>query len=219
MHHTSPKRRTSLGLLTSTSFELGLLEVAVKGKKTFETLWNKERANYNVNEQIIFLEILQEIKLWEKDGNSKLLVERARNQVVRIKNHKSLHNRALLVYRDFLNLSLSRDGVEFGCTECQARESKDCPISLDDVNSTSQVLTIDEKLDDVVQSIKFREPLQEGTPTAKETSSRTPQGEPSGSSSCGIVSMFGDVSCSSTLIGVIIVMVLALVLILWYFMR
>jgi len=199
MHPTSPKRRTSLGLLTSTSFELGLLEVAVKGKKAFETLWNKERINYNVNEQVMFLEILQEIKLWEKDGSSKLLLERARNLVVRIKDHnKSLHNRALVVYRDFLNLSLSRDSVEFGCRQCRTRKSKDCPNSLKDVNSVSQVHTIDEKLEDIVPRVKFRQPLEEGNPTAKKTS-RTPQGEPSPSSSCDIVSIFGDVSCSSSI--------------------
>jgi len=195
MHTYFPKRRLSLGLLTPTSFELRLLEVALKGKKAFENLWNKESANYDVSEQIMFLEILQEVKLWENDGNSKLLVERARNQVVRTKDHKSLHNRALLVYRDLLNRSLSRDIIEFSDTQCRARESYEHPAALvresHHVNSLSQVLTIDEKLDDV-QSIKFREPME-------ESCLRTPQGEPSASSSFELISMFGDGSCSSSI--------------------
>jgi len=199
MHPNSPKRRTSLGLLIPTSFELRLLEVAVKGKKAFEALWNKESRTYGVNEQVMYLEILQEIKLWEKEGNSKLLLERARNQVVRIKDYKSLHNRALVVYRDFLNLSLSRDSIEFN--QCRARESKDCPIPYlregPEFSSMSQLLHVEQKLDE--QSVKYKKPLDEGSPTAKDTNSRTPQGEPSASSSCEIISIFGDVSCSSSI--------------------
>jgi len=199
MHPNSPKRRMSLGLLTSTSFELRLLEVAVKGKKAFEALWNKESGTYGVNEQVMYLEILQEIKLWEKEGNSKLLLERARNQVVRIKDYKSLHNRALVVYRDFLNLSLSRDSIEFN--QCRARESKDLAIPYlregPEFSSMSQIFHVEQKLEQ--QSIKYKEPLEEGSPTAKDTNSRTAQGEPSASSSCEIISIFGDVSCSSSI--------------------
>jgi len=196
----SPKRRTSLGLLTSTSFELRLLEVAVKGKKAFEALWNQESGTYGVNEQVMFLEILQEVKLWERDGDSKLLLERARKQVVSIRDHKTLHNRALVVYRDFLNLSLSRDSIEFN--QSRARESKHCPTPLlrndYNMNRISPNFPVERKLDE--QSIKYYgEPSEEGYQSGKDICSRSPQGEPSASSSCEIISIFGDISCSSSI--------------------
>jgi len=200
MNSNSPQRRTSLGLLTPTSFELRLLEVAVKGKKAFEALWNQESGTYGVNEQVMYLEIFGEVKLWERDGDSKYLLERARNQVVRIKDQKSLHDRALVVYRDFLNLSLSRDSREFN--QSRARESKDCATTQlrgdNTINRSSQIFQGEMKLDE--QSLKYcGEPLEEGSPSGKDTCSRSPQGEPSASSSCEIISIFGDISCSSSI--------------------
>jgi len=54
----SPERGTSLGLQTSASFELQLLEVAVRGRKVFENSWNEQAT---IDEQVMFLEILEEI--------------------------------------------------------------------------------------------------------------------------------------------------------------
>jgi len=125
---TYPNREMSLGLLTPISFELQLLKLAVRGRKVFEGTWNK---NATIGEQVMFLEILQEIKLWENDGCSKLLLERARNLVVRMKDHRSLHQQALVVYRDLLNLRNSRTCTA-DCSSFQNREggNTDFPGSL-----------------------------------------------------------------------------------------
>jgi len=69
---------------------------------------------------------LQEVDVWEKDGNLKLLQDRGRNLVVRLKDVEELHQRALVVYRDLLDLSHSRS------TRCSFRAD------------------IDEKFDDIL---------------------------------------------------------------------
>jgi len=194
--------RISLGLSTPTTFELQLLEVAVKGKKAFESYLNKESPSYGIDEQVMGLEILQEIKLWEKDGNRNLLMERARDQVVRVKDNKSLHTRALVIYRDFLRLSLAQSrscvSTEPLSSQCRTRESTELTSSMErfsrdkEYNSSSQVQTLDEKLDRMLP-IELPEAVDEESSSYVNSCSKT-QGEPSGSS-CEIQSILGAPSC------------------------
>jgi len=102
---SSPVRDTSLGLQTPASFEVKLLEAAVKGKTAFENLWDKDKKIYDINKQVMWHEILQEVELWESKGDLSLLVKRARNLVVRLKVTEELHTRALVIYRDLMDLS------------------------------------------------------------------------------------------------------------------
>jgi len=197
---TRPIGRTSLGLSTTATFELQLLEVAVKGKKAFESCLNKESPSWDIDEQVMSLEILQEIKLWEKDENCNLLLERARSLVVRMKDHRSVHQRALLIYRDFLNVSLtrSRESIETS-SQCQTRESTELTSTTERVSreysNSSQVQTLDEKLDEML-SIELPETVDEEPSIHIEYCSKA-QGEPSGSygSSCEVLSIFDGASC------------------------
>jgi len=204
---TNRKRGISLGLLTPTSFELELLEVAIRGKNALEKHWELEaNEGYDINGQVMCLEILREIELWENDGNINSLLERARNQVVKLKGNGSLHHRALVVYRYFLNLSFSREGMvsrgllgpsdeSADLGNCLARESYHRESK--EYSRSSQVVTLDEKLEEML-SIELPETLDEES-SAKElciTCMRMVQGEPSGSS-CEVVSPvspFGDAS-------------------------
>jgi hypothetical protein len=192
--------RISLGLSTPITFELQLLDVAVKGKKAFESYLNKESPNYGIDEQVMSLEILQEIELWENDGNRNLLVERARDQVVRVKHHKSLHTRALVIYRDFLNLSLARsrssDSTETLSSQWGTRESTEFNSSMErmgkEYSSSSQDWTLDGKFDKML-CIELPDTVDEESSSYMDYCSRA-QGEASGSS-CEILSIFGVPSC------------------------
>jgi len=101
-----PQRKGSLGLLTSPEFELKLLEGASKGKKIFDTLWDNA---YNVQQQLLWHEISQEVEVWEKKGNLDLLLARGRQLAVKFKDlkddEKSYHLRALQIYCHFLEVS------------------------------------------------------------------------------------------------------------------
>jgi len=186
--YTLPERVKSLGLQTPISFELKLLEAAVKGRKVFESTWNEEATIY---EQVMFLEILQEILLWEKDGCCKLLQDRARNLVVRLKDHK-LHRQALVVYRDFLNPKGSPTSTEYSIS--QHREVKKMVNSAvayqKEVSSSTQLHTLDEKLD-VVMSWEFPDTDEDESSIARGPCSRkTPGGETS--PSCELISSEGE---------------------------
>jgi len=89
---------------TPVLFELKLLEAAVKGKETFLKLTKEEKTDKN--KEKLWLEILHEIETCEKNG-PKVLQERGRRLVVRWKDVEELHQRALIVYRDFLDLNHS----------------------------------------------------------------------------------------------------------------
>jgi len=193
-----PFRGTSLGLFTPTTFELQLLEIAVKGKRAYEACLEKEASTYGIDKQVMSLEILQEIKIWEKERNIDLLVDRARNQVVKLKSHKNLHKRALLIYRDFLNISLSfaRDSSETSSSQYRTNESTGLTSSLvrgsREYDSSSPVYTLDEKFDEML-GVELPESLDEESSSLKEPCPRLFQGEPSGSS-CEVISLFGDMS-------------------------
>jgi len=200
---TRPVGRTSLGLSTPFTFQLQLLEIAVKGKNAFENFLNKECPKYGIDEQVMSLEILQEIKLWENGGNRNLLLERARDQVVRMKDHKSLHKRALVTYRDFLNLSLARsqsyESTDTQSSQCRTCESTELTWSTERVSSLSReytssspACTIDEKLEQML-TIVLPETVDEESFSYVEDCSRA-QGELSGSS-CDTPSLFGGASC------------------------
>jgi len=92
-----PQRKESLGLFTSPEFELKLLEGALKGKKTFNAIWNRKA--WNVQQQLLWYEISQEVEVWEKNRSVDLLLARGRKLEVKLKNLKNendrLHSRAL----------------------------------------------------------------------------------------------------------------------------
>jgi len=190
-----PERGASLGLQTSASFELQLMEVAVRGGKVFENTWNEQAT---IDEQVMFLEILQEIQLWEKAECNTLLVERARNLVVRMKNHRSLHRRALVVYRDILCSRHPPKG-----TDCSLQGRKawmmDTPGSLlpdrNKVRGSSQARTLDEKFD-WAMSIEFPVTDDNESSTSSLQCSRSVSGEPS-QTSCEVISKFNEVSGDS----------------------
>jgi len=146
---TLPDRGKCLGLETPLSFELKLLEVAVRGKKVFEGTWNEEATIY---EQVMFLEILQEINLQEKEGCSKLLLDRARNLVIRMKAYKSLHQRAMVVYRDFLNLRGSLTSTEYSSSHPHEVKGKVSSAEAyeNEQSKSFKMSTLDEKFDEVM---------------------------------------------------------------------
>jgi len=188
----SPERRTSLGLQTCASFELQLLEVAVRGRKVFENSWNGQAT---IHEQVMFLEILEELRLLEKVGCDKLLVERARNLVVRMKDHRSFHQRALVVYRDILCLSNSRTGTN---SSLQQREEwgRDAPGSLiphrNTESSSSESITLDEKFDEVM-NLEFPDSDDDDSSMSIEFFLRATRGEP-GQIFCEQTEKFNEVS-------------------------
>jgi len=186
--YTLPERVKSLGLQTPISFELKLLEAAVKGRKIFESTWNEKATIY---EQVMFLEILQEINVWEKDGCCKLLQDRARNLVVRLKAHKNLHQKALVVYRDFLNPKGSPTSTEYSIS--QHREVKKMVSSAvpyqNELIGSSQLLTLDEKFD-VVMGVEFPDTDEDGSSISKGPCSRRTPGETS--PSCELISSDGE---------------------------
>jgi len=202
---TVRNRGTSLGLHTPISLELKLLEVAMRGKNALEKLWEQEASgSYDINGQVMCLEILREIEFSEKDGNINSLIERAQNQVVKLKGNESLHHRATVVYRYFVNLSESREGIVNGSSlasrdenidfsNCLVRESK--VRESKEYSRSSQIVTIDEKLEEML-NIELPETLEEESSTAKETCMRTTQGEPSASSG-EVVTLNSDASCEA----------------------
>jgi len=101
-----PQRKGSLGLLTSPEFQLQLLEGAAKGRKVFDTYWHDD---YDVEKQLLWHEISQEIEIWEKKGNLDLLIFRGRQLAVKLKDHEEgLHLRALKIYCKFLEFSSAK---------------------------------------------------------------------------------------------------------------
>jgi len=193
--------RNSLGLRTRKPFELQILEIAIGGRKVLEKYWKEEGENFDISEQVMCLEILNEFQEFEKDGSVDLLLDRARNQVVKMKGDKSLHHRALLVYRYYLNLSISRESTDYGLQirsdgstelipESRERESKT-------YSRSSQVLTIDERLDLMI-GIELPVMQEEESSSQMESGTKTKEGEPS-ESSCEVVSLFDDKMSQETL--------------------
>jgi hypothetical protein len=115
---------------------------------------------------------------------------------VKMKYHKSLHNRALVMYRDILNLSLARsrllESSETLSSQCQTHESTELTSSMECVSrehsGSSQVQTLDEKFDKMLQ-IQLPETVDEESTSYIDYCSRA-HGEPSGPS-CEILSIFG----------------------------
>jgi len=186
------QRGTSLGLQTSASFELQLLEVAVRGRKVFENSWNDKAT---IDEQVMFLEMLEEIQLWEETGCINFLVERARDLVVRMKDERCFHQRALAVYRDILRMRHSRTGTN--CSS-QQREGWVAGSLVPDRNtesSSSQTLMLDEKFDEVM-NIEFPDTDNDESSISIEFCFRTSQGQPS-RISCELTDKFNEVSGES----------------------
>jgi len=101
-----PQRKGSLGLDTSPEFHLQLLEGAAKGRKVFNTHWDDD---YNVEKQLLWHEISQEVEIWEKEGSLDLLIFRGRQLAVKLKDQgEGLHLRALKVYCKFLEISSAK---------------------------------------------------------------------------------------------------------------
>jgi len=210
---TPPKRGTSLGLETPTLFELQLLELALKGKRAFEAHWAKQGSEYDVSEEVMCYEILQEIELWERHENVKLLQERARKLVVRAKD-TNLHKRAKVVYCNFLDTDRSprqyldinlppvlqrysvtlSDKVPGSTSSSQARqrESIECSSQSPITSSAWVPSTSDEKLDVDKWVNTELPPLsndEDSSTAPKESVTQKLEGEPS------IPSNSGDVSC------------------------
>jgi len=192
--------RTSLGLRTRKPFELQILEIAIGGRKVLEKYWREEGDKFDISEQVMCLEILKEFDQFEKDGTIDSVVDRARDQVVKMKGNKNLHHRALLVYRYYLNLSISREGLGYDrqiqkegssdlIPERRERESKTYSLS-------SQMLTIDERLDLMID-IELPEMKEEDSSSQLQSGTKTQEGEQSESSS-EVVTLFDDnLSCET----------------------
>jgi len=187
--------RTSLGLCTPPSFALQLLEIAMRGKKALEKHWKEKAERLDISEQVMCLEILREFEQFEKDGSIDMLVERARNQVVKMKADKDLHQRALLVYRYYLNLSISRQSLDYSSLQTRRGESMDLSIPREsrqreskEYSRSSKELSIDERLD-VMLEIELPEVVEEESSNHLGSGSKTQQGEPS-ESSCEVLSIF-----------------------------
>jgi len=192
--------RESLGLRTPPSFELQLLEIAMGGKETLEKHWKEETERFDISENVMCLEILREFEQLEKGGNTEMLVERARNQVVKMKGCKYLHHRALLAYRYYLNLSISRQSLDYSSLRTRRGESVDRGIPREsrereskEYSRSTQVLTIDERLD-VMLGIELPEMLEEESSNWVESGMKTQQSEQSGSS-CEVLSIVQDSCC------------------------
>jgi len=192
--------RTSLGLCTRKPFELQILEIAVGGRKALEKYWKEEGHKLDIGEQVMCLEILKELEQFEKDGSIAMLIERARNQVVKMKGSKSLHHRALVVYRYYLTLSISREGLDDG-RQILREESTDVTIERGERESktysrSSQVLNIDDRLD-FMMDIELPELQDEDSSVLLESGLKIQWGEPS-ESSCEVTSPFDDnISCET----------------------
>jgi len=192
----STEDRTSLGLRTPRLFELQLLEIAVGGRRALEKYWDEEGERFPISERVMCLEILREFEQFEKYGSMDTLVERARNQVVKMKGNKDLHHRALLVYRYWLNLSISRESLSqtrreesLSIRKCESKE----------YSRSSHVLNIDERLDLMI-GIELPEIEDWETSNQPESITKKQEGEPSGSgSSCEVVSLFDDTMSCETL--------------------
>jgi len=105
----TPTRSASLGLQIPMDFELKLLETALKGKKVFESFWEKESAEYDVRKRVICLEILLELEAWEKDGNLDPLERRVNELVQRLKRVDiNMYNRGMVVYGGILEFKNSQ---------------------------------------------------------------------------------------------------------------
>jgi hypothetical protein len=128
-------RRASLGLLTTPEFQLKLLEGAIKGKKIFDTLWDN---NYEVQQQLLWHEISQEVEVWQNEGNLEMLLTRGRRLAVKLKEEKALHVRALKIYCQILEISRRKNladsqqflAVEWGEPEHSIREGKSSVLSI-----------------------------------------------------------------------------------------
>jgi len=187
-----PKRGTSLGLQTSASYELQLLEAAVRGRKVFENNWNEQAT---IDEQVMFLEILEEIQLQEKAGCNNLLLERSRNLVVRMKDQRCFHQRALVVYRDILCLRHSLTGTNCNSQqrECEVTDTSGSLAPDRNTESSSlQTLTLDEKFDEVM-SLEFPDTEDDESSISIKFCVRKTQDQPS-RTSCELRDKFDEVS-------------------------
>jgi len=176
------------------------------GKKTLEKHWKEEAERFDISQQVMCLEILREFDHLEKGKNIDMLVERARNQVVKMKGYKYLHHRALVVYRYFLNLSISRQSLDYSSLQTRG-EGRNLSIPSEirergsklreskEYSRSSQVLTIDEKLD-VMLGIELPEMLEEESSNQVESRMKTQYTEPGGSS-CEVLPFCEDISCET----------------------
>jgi len=187
-----PERGTSLGLQTSASFELWLLEVAVRGRELFENSWNDQAT---IDEQVMFLEMLEEIQLWEKTGCNNLLVERARNLVVRMKHERSFHQRALVVYRNILHMRYSRTGTNRSWQQRDGWIAGSLVPWSNTESSCPQSLMFDEKFDEAL-NVEFPDIDDDDSSISIEFCFRTSQGQPS-RISCEPADKFNEVSGES----------------------
>merc|ERR1719320_1903031 len=152
-------------------------------------------------------EIHGEILIWEKEGDIKFLEHRARSLAVRVKEDKTLHDMALRVYRDILDISRHRESTDDYDSTSQLRvpDSSEPNSSLvrdsRELTISPEMPPIDEKFDKFL-SIELPTTLEEESSTPKESALKIYQGEPGEQSvnslSCEILSI-GDVSGEASL--------------------
>jgi len=173
---TALKLGTSLELQHTTQFELQLLELALKGENVFKARMDKMSVNYDINKKKIRDKICREIELFEKDGNVKLLQDRARYLTVRTKC-TNLHQQAMLVYLKFLDLGRSpRRSVDLTSFKFRHREGiePNCKVAVK--NNHLSPHTLEEKLEPVSPSPSLNE---DSIILLKDSVTQKPQGEPS----------------------------------------
>jgi len=99
----------SLELLTSPEFQLKLLEGATKGKKVFDTFWDND---YTYQQKLLWDSISKEVHIWETEGNLDLLIYRGRQLAAKLKDEGALHQQALQIYLNILEISRRKSRKE-----------------------------------------------------------------------------------------------------------
>jgi len=167
---------TSLELQPSNAFELQLLELALKGQNVYKARMDKMSVNYDINKRKMRDKILREIEMYEKDGNIKLLENRARELTVRTKS-TSLHPQAMIVYLKFLDLGSSpRHSLDLTSLQIHQREGIEPNCNGAITNNHLLHYTLEEKLEQLTGSPSLN---AESLTLPKDSCTQKPQGEPS----------------------------------------
>jgi len=190
---TALKLGTSLELQPSNAFELQLLELALRGEYVYKARMDKIGVNDDISKKKMRKKILREIELYQKDGNVKLLQDRARYLTVRTKC-TNLHHQAMLVYLKFLDLGRSpRQSVDLTSFKIRQREGIE-PNCKDPVKRNHLTpYGHEEKVEQVSGSPSLNE---ESLTLTKDSGIQKPQGEPSAcesTSSLDVLSLEGQI--------------------------
>jgi len=103
----------SLEQKTLPEFELGLLEVAVKGSKFFLEFYKKHSGKWDINMHVLWHEFSGDFEHLDKQNNIGPLMNRARDVVSKLSSREnSLHERALRIYLHIMQISRAASGEE-----------------------------------------------------------------------------------------------------------